>query len=146
MHSSLSVCRNSSVVAHLALILALTVLLSGWTCSVFFSWGSCQKSAVKSDITSISPNAIMRDAGSVLLTLEGSGYTRESQVLWNGNILDTNFVDPQHIQTTITQETFDLFGGSAGDQVLISVRSQGTTASMGCSNEGNSKAQVLRIQ
>jgi hypothetical protein len=33
-------------------------------------------------------------------------------------------MDSHHLQTTVTQQTFDSFGGSVGNNVQISVRSQ----------------------
>lgn len=143
--------RRYPPAAALALIVSLTFLLSGWTCSAFFSWGSCQKSSAQLNVTSVSPDTISSDVTSVLLTVEGSGFTPQSQVLWNGSALDTTFVNSQRVETTITQETFALFGGSTGDQVLVSVRPRGIWSNTTCPNDvnsskdGDSKAQVLHI-
>ena len=49
------------------------------------------------------------------------------------------------LQTTITQQTFDSFGGSAGSPVQISVRSQESVDNLGCPNTGNSAALLLVI-
>jgi len=119
----------------IALIAALAVLLSGWTCSAMFV--SCQ-GVSQAQITSISPGKIPGDANSVPLTVAGSGFTPQSQIMWNGSTLETTFLDSRHLQTTITQETFESFGG--GSSVRISV-SQG----LGCPISGNSAALDLVI-
>src|ERR1017187_7623183 len=107
----------------IAIIAVLTLLSSGWTCSAMFE--SCQ-GVSQAQINSLSPSNIPSDANSVPLTVDGSGFTPQSQILWNGSTLDTTFMDSHHIQATITQETFESFGGSAGSSVQISVRSQGS--------------------
>jgi hypothetical protein len=124
---------------RIALIAVLTLLLSGWTCSIEFN--SCQGAALQPQITSLSPSSVPSDANSVPLTVDGSGFTRQSQILWNGSTLDTTFMDSHHIQATITQQTFESFGGSAGSNVQISVRSQGS----GCPISGNSATLDLVI-
>ncbi len=73
--------------------------------------------------------------------MDGSGFTPQSLILWNGSTLDTTFLDEHHIQATIIQETFESFGGSAGSSVQISVRSQGS----GCPISGNSATLHLVI-
>jgi len=82
---------------RVAFIAVLTPLLSGWTCSALFV--SCQGVA-KSQVTSLSPDAIPSDAESVLLTADGRGFTPQSQIMWNGNALRTKFMDSHHLQTT----------------------------------------------
>jgi hypothetical protein len=119
----------------IALIASLAALLSGWTCSGMFV--SCQ-GVSQAQITSILPGKIPSDANSVPLTVAGSGFTPQSQIMWNGSTLETTFLDSRHLQTTITQETFDSFGG--GSSVRISV-SQG----LGCPISGNSAALDLVI-
>jgi hypothetical protein len=119
-----SPCKPFSLIA---LIAVLTLLFSGWTCSGMFV--SCQGLS-QAQITSISPGHIPSDTNSVPLTVAGSGFTPQSQIMWNGSSLETTFVDSQHLQTTITRETFDSFGG--GNSVRISV-SQG----LGCPINGN---------
>jgi hypothetical protein len=126
---------------RVALIAALTLLLSGWTCSALFI--SCQGVVAQPQITSLSPDTIPSDAQSVL-TVDGSGFTPESQIMWNGSTLHTTFMDSNHVQTAITQQTFDSFGGSAGSSVQISVKSQGPGAD-GCPIGGNSAVLVLNI-
>lgn len=122
----------------IALIAVLTLLSSGWTCSVMFE--SCQ-GVSQAQINSISPGNIPGDANSVPLVVEGSGFTPHSQVMWNGSTLETKFLDSHHLQTTITRETFVDFGGSAGSSVKISVGSLG----FGCPIRGNSATRDLVI-
>ena len=124
----------------IALIAALTLLLSGWTCSALFI--SCQGVMAQPQITSLSPDTVSSDAESVL-TVDGSGFTPQSQIMWNGNALPTTFTDSRHVETTITPQTFESFGGSAGSSVQISVRSQGSGT--GCPPGGNSATLVLVI-
>lgn len=82
---------------------------------------------------------------SVLLTVNGNSFVRQSQILWNANPLQTTFVDSHHLQATITQQTFNSFGGSAGNSVLISVMTPGSASSGGCTNGGSSATLVLEI-
>ena len=124
----------------IALIAALTLLLSGWTCSAMFV--SCQGVMAQPQITSLSPGTVSSDAESVL-TVDGSGFTPQSQIMWNGNALPTTFTDSQHVETTITPQTFESFGGSAGSSVQISVSSQGSGT--GCPPGGNSATLLLVI-
>ena len=119
----------------IALIAALAALLSGWTCSGMFV--SCQ-GVSQAQITSLSPDKIPSDVNSVPMTVAGNGFTPQSQIMWNGSTLETTFLDSRHLQATITQETFDSFGG--GSSVRISV-SQG----LGCPISGNSAALDLVI-
>lgn len=128
---------------HVALVAALTLLLSGWTCSALFV--SCQGVGSPPQIAALSPDTIPSDAESVLLTVDGSGFTAQSQIVWNGNALQTTFMDSHHLQTAITRQTFDSLGGSAGSSVQISVRSQGSVDNFGCPIGGNSAALVLVI-
>jgi hypothetical protein len=138
-------CKPSPSV-RIAFIAALTLLLSGWTtCSAMIDFNSCQGSVPQPQITALSPGTIPGDAESVLLTVNGSGFAPQSQIMWNGSALQTTFTDSRHLQTTITQQTFDSFGGSAGSSVQISVRSQGSAVVLGCPNGGNSAALVLVI-
>jgi len=117
----------------IALITALAALLSGWTCSGMFV--SCQ-GVSQAHITSILPGKIPSDANSVPLTVAGSGFTPQSQIMWNGSTLETTFLDSHHLQTTITRDTFEAFGG--GNRVPISV-SQGS----GCPIGGNAALDLV---
>ena len=126
----------------IALIAALAALLSGWTCSGMFV--SCQ-GVSQAHITSILPGKIPSDANSVPLTVAGSGFTPQSQIMWNGNALQTAFANTRQLQTTISQQTFDSFGGSAGSNVQISVSSPESISDFGCSIGGNSGSLFLVI-
>jgi hypothetical protein len=117
----------------IALIAALAALLSGWTCSGMFV--SCQ-GVSQAQIASILPGKIPSDANSVPLTVAGSGFTPQSQIMWNGSTLETTFLDSHHLQTTITRDTFESFGG--GNRVRISV-SQGS----GCPIGGNAALDLV---
>jgi len=145
MGSSLVNRRKPFPSVHLALVAVLTLLLSGWTCNALFEFNSCQGVTAQPQIRSLSPGTIQGEAGSVLLTVDGSGFTPQSQILWNGSGLETTFTDSRHLQTTITRQTFESFGGAAGSSVQISVRSQGSVAGLGCSSGGNSAAMALLI-
>jgi hypothetical protein len=127
-----SPCKPLSLIA---LIAALAALLSGWTCSGMFV--SCQGIS-QAQITSLSPGNIPRDVNSVPLTVNGNGFTPQSQILWNGSTLETTFLDSHRLQATITRETFESFGN--GSTVRISV-SQGS----GCPINGNSATLDLVI-
>jgi len=130
----------------MACIAALTLLLSGWTtCSAIVDFNSCQSSVPQPQITSLSPGAVPGDAASVLLTVNGSDFVPQSQIMWNGNALQTTFTDSRQLQTTITQQTFNSFGGAAGSSVQISVRSLGSVGVLGCPNGGNSATLELVI-
>jgi hypothetical protein len=142
MRSSLAHPYKPSPRIRVALIAALSLLLSGWTCSALFL--SCQ-GVGQSQVTSLSPDAIPSNAESVQLTAVGSGFTPQSQIMWNGNALQTTFMDSHHLQTTVTQQTFDSFGGSVGNNVQISVRSQASFDDLGCPIGGNSATLVLVI-
>jgi hypothetical protein len=143
MPSSRAHPRQPFPLIHIALVAALTLLLSGWTCSALFV--SCQGVGDPPQIASLSPDTIPSDANSAPLTVEGSGFTPQSQILWNGSSVQTTFVDSHHLQTTITQQIFDAFGGSAGSSVQISVRSQGSVSDLKCPIGGSSATLVLVI-
>jgi len=133
-------------VVRIACIAALTLLLAGWTtCSAMVDFNSCESSVPQPQIISLSPGAVPGGATSVLLTVNGSGFVPQSQIMWNGRALPTTFMDSRHLQTTITQQTFDSLGGSAGSTVQISVRSQGSVAVSGCPNGGSSATLALVI-
>ena len=142
MRSSLVHPYKPSPRIRVALIAALSLLLSGWTCSALFL--SCQ-GVGQSQVTSLSPDAIPSNAESVQLTAEGSGFTPQSQIMWNGNGLQTTFMDSHHLQTTVTQQTFDSFGGSVGNNVQISVKSHASFDDLGCPIGANSATLVLVI-
>jgi|SRR5208337_4114427 len=135
--SFVSPCRLFPSIAFIA---ALTLLLSGWTCSAWFE--SCEGVGQdQAQVAALSPGSIPGDANSVPLTVEGSGFTPHSQIMWNGSTLETTFLDSRHLRTTINQETFGSFGGSAGSSVQISVAGGG----FGCRSDGKSAALELAI-
>jgi hypothetical protein len=146
MRSCLGVPCKHLLLVRIAFITALTLLLSGWTtCNALFVFNSCQGSVPQPQITSLSPGAIQGDAESVLLVVNGSGFVPQSQIMWGGSALPTTFMDSRHLQTTITQQTFDSFGDPAGSIVQISVRSLASVADLGCPIGGNSATLVLVI-
>jgi hypothetical protein len=131
---------------RIAFLAILTMLLSGWTtCTAIVNFNNCTDMVPQPQITSLSPDSIPGDAESVLLIVNGSGFVPQSQIMWNGNPLQTAFGGSRQLQATITRQTFDSFGGSAGSSVQISVRSQGSVPIVGCPNGGNSATLVLVI-
>jgi hypothetical protein len=106
---------------------------------------ACISQVPQPQISSLSPDTIPRDAESVLLRVNGTGFVAQSQIMWNGSALQTAFMDSNHLQTTITQQTFASFGGSAGSVVQISVKSLGSAGVLGCPNTGDSATLVLVI-
>ena len=131
---------------RIAFVAVLTLLLSGWTtCTAIVKFSSCPGTVPLPQITSLSPDTIAGDTESVLLIANGSGFVPQSQIMWNGSALQTTFTDSRHLQATITQQTFDSFGGLAGSSVQISVRSLGSGGVSGCTNGGNSATLDLVI-
>jgi hypothetical protein len=131
---------------RIAFVAVLTLLLSGWTtCTAIIHFDNCSGAVPQPQIVSLSPDAIPGNADSVLLIVNGSDFVPQSQILWNGNTLQTTFTDSRHLQATITQQTFDSFGGSAGSSVQISVRSLGSVPFVGCPNGGDSATLFLLI-
>jgi hypothetical protein len=130
---------------RIAFLVVLTLLLSAWgTCNAMIDFQSCQASRPMAQLTSLSPGAVFGNAESVVLTVNGSGFTPQSQILWNGSALPSLFVDSHHLQTNITQQTFAAFSGSAGSSVQLSVRTQGSGT--GCPPPaGNSATLELMI-
>jgi hypothetical protein len=121
------------------------LLLSGWTCTAIIGFSSCPGTVPQPQIVSLSPDTIARGSESVLLIVIGSGFVPQSQIMWNGNPLATTFTDVRQLQTTITQQTFESFGGAAGGGVQISVASTSSTSLLGCPNGISSATLVLRI-
>jgi hypothetical protein len=126
-------------------VAALTLTLSGWTCTAIIGFNSCLGVPATPQITLLSPSAISVTADSVVLTVNGSGFVPQSQILWNGTALPSTFINSQHLQTTITQQTFTQFGGGLGSNVLISVNSPMTATVVGCPIAGSSATLVLII-
>jgi hypothetical protein len=129
---------------RIAFLVILTLLLAAWgTCNTMVDFNSCQSTQPMAQLTSLSPGAIAGNSDSVLLTANGSGFTSQSQILWNGSALPTIFMDSHDLQTTITQQTFASFGGSSGSSVQISVRTLGSAT--GCPPGGNTATFELVI-
>jgi len=131
---------------RIAILALLTLLLSGWTtCTAIVSFNTCPGTVPQPVIISLSPDTIPDDTESDPLTVEGSSFVPQSQIMWNGNAVQTTFSDSQHLRTTITRQTLDSFGGSAGSSVQISVISPESTLVVGCPNSLNSATLVLFI-
>ena len=130
---------------RIGLVAALTLTLSGWTCTAIIGFNSCLGVPATPQVTLLSPSAISATADSVLLTVSGSGFVPQSQILWNGNALATTFIDSQHLQATITQQTFTQFGGALGSNVRISVNTPMNGAVLGCPIPGASSTLFLVI-
>ena len=122
---------------RVSLVLILTFALSGWTCTAV----SCFGVATTPQIASLSPNSLSATATPVPLVVIGDNFIPESQRLWNGHVLATTFMDSQHLQASITQQTFTQFGGSQGDNVRIAVNSPAAR----CPVSGSSATLVLVI-
>lgn len=124
----------------------LTLVLSGWTtCSGMFVWDSCPSQVPVPQIFSIAPGSMPGNLDSIVLTVTGTDFVSQSQILWNGNALETTFTDSQHLTTTVTRQILENFGGSPGNSVTISVRSQGFNHDFGCANGGTSGTLILMI-
>ncbi len=129
---------RNPIVRILSVVL-LTLLLGAWdSCTAFVGFTSCPGPVPQARISSLSPSAIPGNANLVPLTVSGNGFTSQSQILWNGSSLATVFTDSRHLEATITQQTFESFGGSSGGNVQITVRSQGSGTV--CPPGGNSEA------
>jgi hypothetical protein len=130
---------------RIAFVATLPLIFSAGTCTAIVGFNSCLGIPPAPQITLLSPSAVPVTADSVVLTVKGSGFVPQSQILWNGNALPTTFVDSQHLQATITQQTFTQFGGAFGSNVLISVNSPVTATVVGCPITGSSATLVLVI-
>jgi hypothetical protein len=130
---------------RLALLLLLTWLSSAWTCSAFFGFNSCLDAVPQPQTTALLPTSISVDELPVLLTVDGTGFVSQSEIQWNGSPLQTTFLDSRHLQTMITQQTLDSFGGSAGSDVQISVVSPESHFIVGCPSGGSSGTLVLVV-
>ena|SRR5215469_2559310 len=130
---------------RVGLLAVLTFALSGWTCTAIVGFNSCLGIPPAPQIISLSPNSISQNAMSVLLIVVGNNFTPQSQILWNGNVLATTFVDSSHLEAVITQQTFIQFGGSFGNNVIISVNTPVSATVVGCPIPGSSATVVLVI-
>ena len=130
---------------RVALLAVTTFALSGWTCSAIIGFNSCLGIPATPQIISLSPNAISGNASSISLIVVGTNFVPQSQILWNGHMLSTTFIDSSHLEATITQQTFVQFGGLSGGNVLISVNSVVATSVVGCPLPGSSATLVLVV-
>ena len=128
---------------RISLVIVLTALLPAWTCSANFS--SCFGVTPQPQISALSPETISADTVSGLLIVVGGEFVPDSKVLWNGNALQTTFIDSGHLEATVTQQAFESFGGSSGSTVLISVMSPHSNSVVGCSAGGSSATLTLMI-
>ena len=129
-----------------AFVAALPLLLSGWTtCAAIVNLSGCPSAVPLPQISSLSPDTVGGFAQPVPLVVVGNGFVPQSQILWNGSPLPTTFTDSRHLQTMITQQTFDSFGVSSGSNVLIAVRSPASATVLGCSGGGDSSTLVLIV-
>lgn len=123
---------------RVSLVLILTFALSGWTCTAV----SCFGVVTMPQIDSLSPNSLSANATPAPLIVSGDNFIPESQIMWNGHALATTFMDSQHLQASITLQTFQQFGGSQGDNVRIAVNSPAAR----CPVSGSSGTLVLVIR
>ena len=130
---------------HIGMVAVLAFTLSGWTCTAIVGFNSCLGVPPSPQITSLSPSVISTSVTSVVLIVIGNGFVPQSQILLNGSTMPTRFVDSQHLQTTITQQTFEQFSVASGSSVLISVNSPVTATVVGCPVPGSSSTLVLAI-
>ena len=145
MRSSLIHSDKPSPWVRMGFIAVVILALSGWACTAIIGFQSCLGVPSVPQITSLSPNAVLVISDPVLLTVSGSAFVSQSQILWNGNPIATAFIDSQHLQAAITQQTFAQFGGGFGSNVLISVNTPMTSAVLGCPIPGASAALVLVV-
>jgi hypothetical protein len=139
------VCPHASFpLLRVAALSALTLLLSGWTtCSALFL--SCQTSVPQPQVILLSPDDLSIDTEPVIVTVEGSDFEPQSEIMGNSNPLQTRFVDSQHLQTAITQQTLVSLGATPGSHVQISVSTPELSPLMGCPIGTNSATLVLAI-
>ena len=130
---------------QILLLLVLCSLLPAWTCTAIIGFNSCLEAVPEPQIVSLAPDTISVDMNSVALTVAGTGFVTQSEILWNGNPLPTTFMDSRHLQATITQQTLDSIAGSAGASVLISVISPQSSVVVGCPNGGTSGTLILVV-
>jgi hypothetical protein len=141
-------CRAKNVLCkpyRIGPVLGLAALLSAWTCTAVVNLNGCPDAFPHPQIGALSPNPISADIVSVVLSVEGTGFVPQSEIQWNKSTLPTTFIDSRHLQATVTQQTFDSYGGSAGKSVMISVVLPGTTSVVGCPNGGNLSTDILEV-
>jgi hypothetical protein len=138
--------RDPFPLVRISSIVVLTLLLSGWTtCTAIVGFSSCPGAVPLPQISALSPESIPGNTESVFLTVNGSDFVPQSQILWNGSALQASFQDSRHLGTTITKQMLEALGGSPGSTVQVSVRSPGSGHVFGCPNGGDSAVLVLVI-
>jgi hypothetical protein len=137
--------HKTTLAVRIGLLAVLACVLSGWTCSAIFRFDSCFDTVSQPQIISLRPSTIPSHADSVVLIVNGSDFISQSQILWNGNALQTTFVNSQQLQAIISPQVFDSFGGSAGSSVQISVLSPRSSVVVGCSTGWTSGIFVVFI-
>ena len=146
MRSVLVYSCKPTLAVRLAFLGVLVCVSSGWTCSAIFHWGdNCFDTVPQPQIISVWPRTIPSHADSAVLTVNGSDFIAQSQVLWNGNALTTSFVSSRELQAIVTQQTFVTFGGADGSSVEISVISPRSSSVVGCSTGWTSGILVVFI-
>jgi len=106
---------------------------------------SCQTSVPQPQVILLSPDDLSIDTEPVIVTVEGSDFEPQSEIMGNNSPLQTRFVDRQHLQTAITQQKLVSLGATAGSQVQISVTTPDPSPPMGCPIGTNSATLVLAI-
>ena len=91
------------------------------------------------------PDDLSIDTEPVIVTVEGSDFEPQSEIMGNSSPLQTRFLDAQHLQTSITQQTLVSLGATPGSQVQISVTTPDLSPMMGCPGGANSTTLVLAI-
>lgn len=130
--------RKLLMAVRIAALALLTFTLSGWTtCTAIVGFDSCLAADSQPHIHSLSPNTIFSNTTPVLLTVNGSNFVAQSQILWNGHAVQTRFLGSTRVQAEITRQTFESFGGTTGNTVLISVESPRSTTVVGCASESS---------
>jgi hypothetical protein len=130
---------------RIAFVTILTLPFCGWNnCTAIIGFNSCPSTVPQPVIVSVLPDTISDDE-SVPLTANGTEFIPQSQIMWNGNALQTTFIDSSHLQATVTKRTFESFGGSVGNTVQISVRSPEPIVVVGCPSGLTSGTVVVFI-
>lgn len=140
------ICPCKAILAiRLACLAIVTMVSCGWTCSAVIGFDSCLDAIPQPEISSLSPDTVWSGSDSTLLTVNGSHFVSQSQILWNDSPVQTTYLNSRQLQTTITQQTFGSFGSSAGSTVSIAVRSPESITIVGCANGGTSRIIWLVI-
>jgi IPT/TIG domain len=132
------------LVLRIAFVAVVTLASCGWTCSGIISFDGCFDTTALPKIDSLFPDTVSWGLNSVL-TVNGSHFVSQSQILWNGNPVQTTYLNSHQLRMTITQETFDAFGGSPRSTVPVAVISPSSKTVVGCPDGGTSGIILLFI-